>query len=182
MVIQIDTREKQKHIEPIKQEFDRRKIKHFSSKLYVGDYMSLDKPRLSIDRKQNLLEVYTNVISDNKRFTAELKKAKEVGITLLVLVEHGYGIKTLSDVQTWENPRIRTYKEDLKARLQTVEDLNEYDLYKLAKEKKIDNITKPPVDSIRLYKIIKSIENTYNTKFLFCDKNKTADAIIKLLS
>ena len=54
MDIQIDTREKQRAIRKILKTFDDNGVKHFSSKLLVGDYMSLDNPRLIIDRKQNL--------------------------------------------------------------------------------------------------------------------------------
>lgn len=182
MHIQIDTREKQKHIEKIKTEFDNHGIQYFSSKLYVGDYMSLDKPRLSIDRKQNLVEVYANVVTGKKRFTAELSKANNVGIKLLILVEHGYGIRTLNDVIRWDNPRIRAYKDDLKERLHISHDISESQLYKLAVSHNLHDVIKPPVDSERLFRIITDIETTYNTKFLFCDKNQTGQLIIKLLS
>ena len=49
MVIQIDSREKDRAIKSIITEFDKRGIKHFVSKLYVGDYMSYDNPRLIVD-------------------------------------------------------------------------------------------------------------------------------------
>ena len=54
MQIQIDTREKAKAIQKILQEFDKQGITQISSKLYVGDYMNYDNPRLVVDRKQNL--------------------------------------------------------------------------------------------------------------------------------
>ena len=44
MDIQIDTREKQRAIRKIIKTFDENGVKHFSSKLLVGDYMSLDNP------------------------------------------------------------------------------------------------------------------------------------------
>ena len=44
MDIQIDTREKQRAIRKILKTFDDNGVKHFSSKLLVGDYMSLDNP------------------------------------------------------------------------------------------------------------------------------------------
>lgn len=108
MVIQIDSREKPKAIEKIIETFDQEGVKYIRSKLYVGDYMSLDNPRLVIDRKQNLLEVCNNVVQEHDRFAAELKRAKEAGIKVIILVEHGYGIKTLTDVVNWENPRLKT--------------------------------------------------------------------------
>ena len=57
MQIQIDSREKARAIKKIVDEFDKQGIQHFISKLYVGDYMSYDNPRLVVDRKQCLSEV-----------------------------------------------------------------------------------------------------------------------------
>ena len=89
MGIQIDSREKARAIRNIIKTFDDNGVKHFSSKLLVGDYMSLDNPRLIIDRKQNLQEL----------------KAIEAGIQLVILVEHGPEINCLEDVWFWKNPR-----------------------------------------------------------------------------
>ena len=107
MIVQVDTREKQRAIRRILQEFDRRGVKHFSSKLPVGDYMNLDNPKLVIDRKQNLLELCSNVCQDLPRFRRELAMAKDCEIQLVILCEHGGGIRTLEDVLHWENPRLK---------------------------------------------------------------------------
>lgn len=108
MIIQIDTREKQKAIKKIIEEFDKQGIKHISSKLYVGDYVSLDNSKLVIDRKRNLQELCGNVCQGHKRFTAELIRAQESGIKVIILCEHGGNIKTLGDVNKWINPRLKT--------------------------------------------------------------------------
>ena len=107
MIIQIDTREKSKAIKKILADFDRAKVKHISSKLYVGDYMNMDFPRLVIDRKQNLSELTNNVCQEHKRFTAELKRALDAGIHVVILCEHGGKIETLDDVREWVNPRLK---------------------------------------------------------------------------
>lgn len=107
MVVLIDSREHQHAIKNIKAEFDKQNVKHFSSKLFVGDYMSLDNPRLVIDRKQNLSEVYGNIFHAHDRFKAELVRAKEAGIHLIILVEHSAQVKSLEDVVWWNNPRAR---------------------------------------------------------------------------
>ena len=107
MTIQIDSREKARAITKILTEFDGQSIKHFISKLPVGDYMSFDNPRLIIDRKQNLQELCGNVCQQHKRFIAEIKRAGELGIRLIFLVEHSQNIKTLDDVQSWDNPRLK---------------------------------------------------------------------------
>ena len=105
MVIQIDSREKDRAIRKIVEEFDRRGVKHPVSKLMVGDYMNYDNPRLIVDRKQNLSEVCSNVCQGHERFRNELKRAQENEIRLIILVEHGRGIHCLEDVIWWNNPR-----------------------------------------------------------------------------
>ena len=80
MTIQIDSREKARAITKILTEFDSQSIKHFISKLPVGDYMSFDNPRLIIDRKQNLQELCGNVCQQHKRFIAAIMRAGELAI------------------------------------------------------------------------------------------------------
>lgn len=108
MDIQIDSREKARAITKIISYFDANNIRHYSSKLFVGDYMSLDNPRLIIDRKQNLQELVGNVCQQHKRFTAELQRAQDTGIKIIILCEHGGNIKSLYDVNFWYNPRLKT--------------------------------------------------------------------------
>lgn len=57
MTIQIDTREHAKEKERIEAQFEVLGVKHYSSKLYVADYMSLDNPRHVVDRKKDLQEL-----------------------------------------------------------------------------------------------------------------------------
>lgn len=106
MTIQIDTRDKSKAIKQIVSTFNKENVKYFRSKLFIGDYMRMDNPFLVVDRKQNLLEVCNNVCQDHKRFIAELKRAKEYGIHIVFLVEHGENIGKLEDVREWVNPRL----------------------------------------------------------------------------
>jgi hypothetical protein len=108
VVIQVDSREKARAITKIISTFDSQHIDHFISKLPVGDYMSLDNPRVVIDRKQNLLEICGNVCQELPRFRAELQRAKQYGIKVIILCEHGRDIKTMADVIQWENPRLKT--------------------------------------------------------------------------
>ena len=126
MIIQIDSREHARAIKNIVAEFDRQGIQHPVSKLWVGDYMNYDNPRLIIDRKQNLTEVSQDVCQQHARFRAELVRAQEVGIKIIILVEHGAGIHTLEDVIWWENPRLKmsakaTRGEVLYKKLKTIE-------------------------------------------------------------
>lgn len=98
MDIQIDSREKARAIRKIIKTFDEQGVNHFSSKLLVGDYMSLDNPRLIIDRKQNLQELCGNVCQQHERFKKELIKAMQANIQLIVLIEHGPDVQSLEDV------------------------------------------------------------------------------------
>lgn len=108
MTIQCDTREHAGQIERIEQQFDALGVKHFRSKLYCGDYQSLDNPRLVVDRKKDLQELCGNVCQQHDRFRAELVRAQDAGIQIVILCEHGGGIKCLEDVYFWNNPRKAT--------------------------------------------------------------------------
>lgn len=169
LTIQIDSREKSKAITKIIADFDKNGVKHYVSKLFVGDYMSLDNPRLVIDRKQNLQELCTNVSTVPKkekngrykrneqgqimsgwlRFTNELQRAKDAGIKVIILCEHGGNINHLDDVKRWENPRI---KESPLA-----------------------------MSGERLHKVLCSMSKHYGVTFLFCNKKNTGTEIIRLL-
>lgn len=106
MDIQIDSREKARAIKKILAEFNAQAVNFEVSKLTVGDYMNLDNPRLIIDRKQNLSEVYTNLCHQRKRFIAELERAQRLHRKLIILCEHGKGIGCLEDVKGWYNPQL----------------------------------------------------------------------------
>lgn len=107
MTIQVDSREKAHAIKNILASFDQQGIKWFVSKLPVGDYQSLDNAKLVIDRKQNLAELCGNVCQQHDRFKAEMQRATDYGIKLIILCEHGKNIKELTDVIEWENPRLK---------------------------------------------------------------------------
>jgi len=170
MTIQVDTHEKARAIKKILNTFDKEKIQYFSSKLPVGDYVSLDNPRLSIDRKQNLSELcgdiseipkkdkngklkkYSNgaLMTEKERFRRELERANQYGIKLIILCEHGKDINCLEDIIKWENPRL---KESPLA-----------------------------ISGERLYKILYAMGKKYNVDYYFCVKAQTGNEIIRLLS
>lgn len=160
MIIQIDSREKAKAIQKIIEEFDRQGIKHPVSKLMVGDYMNYDNPRVIVDRKQNLTEVCSNVCQDHDRFRRELVLAKENGIQLIILCEHGKDIKSLEDVIFWKNPRSEKRKK-IGGKWQTVQ----------------TNAMKGDV----LYKILTTLEEKYGCEFQFCTKEETGKKIVEIL-
>ena len=79
------------------------------SKMFVGDVTLLNDQSVCIDLKRNLQEIAVNVGQDHARFKRELERAQEYGIHLIFLVEHGGVIKTLEDVQGWNNPRLKDH-------------------------------------------------------------------------
>lgn len=107
MVI-VDTREKPRAIVRILAEFDRRGVEYVRRALNFADYADPDRlPGIVIDRKQNLIEVASNVTIDRKRFVREIERCNRAGCRLIVLIEHGGQIRQLEDVIRWKNPRLR---------------------------------------------------------------------------
>ncbi len=162
MVIQIDSREKARAIKMIVEEFDRQGVKHPVSKLMVGDYMNYDNPRLIIDRKQNLSELCANVCQDHERFRRELLLAQRNEIRMVILVEHGKGVRRLEDVIWWDNPRRwkRTRNQ---------------------KTGKYEEVETKAMQGEVLYKVLRTLERKYGCSFLFCEKKDTGREIIRIL-
>lgn len=106
MTIQIDSREHKWELARIQRQLTALGCKTIVSKLYVGDYQSLDNPRLVIDRKKDLQEICGNVTQQHERFQRELLRAQEAEIQLIILIEHGDDIQSMEDVYFWDNPRL----------------------------------------------------------------------------
>lgn len=104
-VLLIDTREqKSGHVEQYFEEIGRKFVR---TKLLVGDYQLMKSPMTVIDRKQNLSELYGNLCHEHDRFIAECKRAQELGVKLIFLIEHGGKMKALENVPEWVNPRLK---------------------------------------------------------------------------
>lgn len=102
MVI-VDTREK-KNLHILKY-FIYHDIDYKPQKMDVADYQIEGKDELVIDRKQNLDELAKNLMnrSDHARFWKEVRRAKEQGIKMIVLCEHGGQIKEIKNVAEWHS-------------------------------------------------------------------------------
>lgn len=89
----------------IKDYFDRHGIEYEVRKLDCGDYMLDGNPLVTVDRKQSLSEVATNLMNrkDSSRFWREVRRAHEQGIKLIVLIESGRSVKTINDVVQWRS-------------------------------------------------------------------------------
>lgn len=107
LTVMMDTREKPQAVQTIMKQFEAAGVRVIRTKLWVADYQLLDNPYRVVDRKANLQELVGNVCQQHKRFATELARAQEVGISVVVLVEHGGGIKSLEDVPNWVNPRLK---------------------------------------------------------------------------
>ena len=165
MQIQVDTREHKKEWERVQKQFDQMEgIQYFRSKLYVGDYHSLDYLRLVIDRKKDLQELCGNVAQQHERFKAELIRAMQAGIQVVILVEHGAGINCLEDVYFWENPRKhRIIWRTINGRRQKTV------------------VSEKAVDGKQLYKSLCTIRDRYHVRFEFCSKKETGKEIVRIL-
>lgn len=165
MQIQIDSREKKTELERICKQFDELGVKYFKSKLYCGDYQSLDNPRLVIDRKKDLQEICGNVCQQHERFKAELIRAMEQGINIIILCEHGPDITCLEDVIFWDNPRRKIMK---------------WITTPTGKKTRVHKYPRA-TNGDALYKSLCTIRDRYNVQFEFCTKEETGKRIIELL-
>ena len=167
MTINVDTREHASEWKRIQTQFDQIGVQYFRSKLYVGDYMSLDNARLVIDRKKDLQEICGNVCQQHERFKKELIRAIDAGIQIIFLIEHGSDIQSLEDVYFWQNPR----KHEIRWR---------YNKQTGQKEKYF--ISPKAVDGKQLYRSLCTIQDRYGARFEFCTKDQTGEKIVELLS
>lgn len=166
ITIQIDSREKTHAISHITKYFDMNNIKYYTNKLLVGDYQNLLNPTIIVDRKQNLTEIQGNITQQHLRFRAEIMKAQENGIKLIVLIEESQ-IKTLEDVRDkYINPRMKQWAMARKRAL----------------NKGLEFKQRPPLSGKQIYEILNTMEQKYGCKFMFCRKEEMAKKIIELLT
>lgn len=105
MVIIEDTRQKTGYHNIKHEWFADNSVELVRCKLPFGDYAPV--PQISIDTKENMDEIANNICGkEHKRFINECKAAKEAGCQLYILVENELGIVDLSQVHTWQNPRV----------------------------------------------------------------------------
>lgn len=139
--------------------FERRGIPYTVRKMDTADYMIEGKPKLVVDRKQNLDEICANLTYKGKkanenggkgipsnvaRFWREVRRACADGIRLVVLIEHGENVKCLADVAAWGGSRSGISGRKL---------LNEMDKLTMA----------------------------YGVEWQFCRKSETAEKILEIL-
>ena len=160
MIIQQDTRQKQKHHIRKEEWFKNHDIKVVNSKCIVGDYIIPSDGSISVDTKKDIGELYQNLIQSHNRFVAECDLAQELGIKLYILVENEVGVRKIEDILKWKNPQyfvwLKKQREGVKC--------------------------KPPASNQQLLKMMKTIEKKYGCEFLFCHPLQSAELIVKLLT
>lgn len=103
MKLIVDSREKK--WEHIAEYFEKQGIEYEVRKLDVGDYMVEGQSGISVDRKRSLAELSRNLMNpkDHSRFWKEIRRAREQGIKIYILCEHGGKIKSIKDVALWND-------------------------------------------------------------------------------
>ena len=180
MVIQIDTREKERAIKKIVKTFDdflENGITYFSFALPVGDYANYHNRKVIIDRKQNLGELAGNICGkDHKRFSDELIEAKQIGSHMIILIEDDR-IETFEDVKKWSSPHTKVKGETLYKAMKTMEtEILTEKIVLGQNEKGKDIIEEVPVLDKDGNPVLK-----YDVEFRFCKKCETGEQIIKIL-
>lgn len=99
-----DTRNKPNKNEYIKNQLEKEGVSVVRTKLYVGDYTFSDNQSICIDTKAGMGEIESNLVHDHERFKSECVRAKEAGISLIILICDDK-INDISQVFSWRNPR-----------------------------------------------------------------------------
>lgn len=104
MILIEDTRNKEGKHANVHRYCEKHGIEIVRQCLEVGDYM-LPDGKISIDTKESLQEVASNLLNrkDASRFWREVRKARELGIKLVVLVESGPSVLDINQVTTWRS-------------------------------------------------------------------------------
>lgn len=143
-------------------------IRIVRTKLVCGDYSLPTDQSVCIDTKQDMGEVYNNLVQSHDRFARECDLAHQLGIHLIVLVEDDE-VHALDDVHTWSNPRYRRYMI-----LKAGHDAGRWLGTKLP--------PKPPLDSKRLEQMMKTFAEHHGCEWRFCRKSETGLRICEILT
>lgn len=168
MIIARDTRDKLGHHDNVDSGLTALGHKIVRTKLYVGDVALMYDMTTAIDLKQDMQEVYGNIVGQqHRRFVDECIRAKENGIRLIVLVEQA-GIRSVQDVANWKNPRLTRWN-----RIHEGQKAGKYTGVKISE--------KPPIPSAQLAKAMQTIAERYGVEWMFCSKADTVKVICEVL-
>ena len=168
MIIQEDTRQKPNKNADIRKQLEAlgHTVRRFG--MLCGDYQIFGKGDIVIDTKQDMNEVYSNVITDHERFANEARLAREAGIKLFILVTDPI-VSSIDDVRLWRNPR--------RERWFMVRAMQRNGKMLTVKQSKT-----PPCASDRLQKAMMTMTLRYGITWLFCERERVGEEIIRLLT
>lgn len=137
---------------------------------------------ISVDTKKDLSEIYNNLVGkSHARFRDECILAQNNGIKLIILCEHSNRIKTIDDVRSWENPRIKAWEKEIKKLAGFDQKYSVGSAINYLKQNKI-RFRKGPMTGNQIADIMETMTVKYGVKWLFCDKVHTGQMIVELLS
>lgn len=131
---------------------------------FLGSY------KVCVDTKKDMQEIVGNICGkQHDRFRDECILAQNNGIQLYILVENQDGISCLEDVPAWQNPRTERYKMIVSK-------------HKKGKWKRVPKPKAPPTTGGRLAKCMRTMQERYGVKFLFCHPDEAGKRILQLLT
>lgn len=134
--------------------FNNMGIEYFCEPMPFGDYTNpTNEKQIVIERKKNLIEFANNCGKGHLRFKNELKKAKDNGYEVVVLIEQQFNY---NDLKTWVNPKAKNKTRVLKDG---------------------SKVARPNMTGEQMWKICEAWKQNYPVRFIFCDK-KTSGAVI----
>lgn len=157
MVIIQDTREKEGKKDHILQGFEKLGVEVIRKKLNYGDYMLYGKEYISVDIKQDVMEIVNNYTIQHKRFQAECENAQKHGVKLIFLIEEPYN--SIYSLKYW---KCRKYR------------------WKVINGKR----TREPYTKMNgetLMKGLLTMQSRYGCEFRFCKKEDSPYEIMKIL-
>ena len=138
-------------------------------RLNVGDYAL--PPKVVVDTKYGMGEIYSDIVSDHDRFRAECIRAQEDGIRLVILIEDE-DITSLEEASKWRNPRRIKWERD-----------NAFIVRAQEKGKMLNHhVPKPPVDSDRLVGMMNAMSMKYGVEWAFCHPRDTGEEVYRILT
>ena len=130
---------------------------------FLGSY------RECVDTKKDMQEIVSNICGkQHERFRDECILAQNNDIQLYILVENLDEIRSVEDVSNWQNPRMKRYETIVSK-------------HKEGKWMHIPLPKAPPTTGDRLAKAMKTMEEKYSCRFMFCRPEETGERIIELL-
>lgn len=143
--------------------FDEHGIKYSYRKLDFGDYMR-EGSNVSIDTKQSMDELASNLGKDHARFARECERARSAGCRLVILVERKPKLNSHIELARWIPVACRMCGK-----------------CDPLKSSGCRRYRFKPLQGATASKIMDTMSDRYGVKFEFCTRSETASKICELL-